>query len=123
MTETKEIPQVIAERYLSSLTGYVSTVRNAIAAMPGTSQSAVWQQRVLPVLESRLATTQMALTHSSIGNHQPLADSALQSLSLARDIDGYATNFAGKEFAAQLEEKLRMVVFAAWQVCQSAGAV
>ena len=41
----------------------------------------------------------------------------------ARDMDGYSLGFAGKELAEQFEDRRRLVVFAAWQVCETAGVV
>jgi hypothetical protein len=122
MTETKTIPQTAADRYLESLTAFIGTIRNAVAT-GNSSQSALWRHKALPPLETQLAAAREAMAHHAIGNQQPLIDQALQSRFLARDMDGYPLNFAGEELAVQLTEKQRLVVYAAWQVCQSAGAV
>jgi hypothetical protein len=121
MQKTKEIPQATAERYLATLAKLVSIAREAVASS-GAQQSALWRHKVLPVLEGQLSAAQEAQAHFAIGNQQLLVDRARGSLSLARDMDGYSLNFAGESFAAKLEEQRRLVVFAAWQVCESAGA-
>ncbi len=116
------IPQPLADHYLAAITDLINTAHQAIAA-GNTPQSALWQQKLLPVLETRLFAAKTALTHHAIGDENPLLAHALQSRFLARDMDGYPLDFAGEEFAAQLKEKQQMIVYAAWQVCQSAGAV
>ena len=123
MIETQTIPQPIAERYLITLKQFVSTVRTAIGSAGGSPQSAGWQRTVLPLLESRMAAAETALSHHAIGDQQPLVSLAMKSRFLAREIDGYSLRFAGENFGVQLEEQLRLVVFAAWQVCESAGVV
>jgi hypothetical protein len=122
MTEAQTIPQAIADRYLATLTTLVTKGSEAVAAS-SSPQAIVWKQKVLPLLQLRLTAAKSAAAHYAIGDEQPLVVQAKQSLSLARDIDGYSMNFAGEEFATQLTEAQRLVVFAAWQVCQSAGAV
>jgi hypothetical protein len=126
MTGAETIPQVIpqplAERYLAMLTELVSVAHQAIAASKS-PQAAVWRQKLIPLLETRLFAAKTAMAHLAIGDENPLLAHALQSRFLARDLDGYPLDFAGEEFAAQLKEKQQFVVYAAWQVCQSAGAV
>jgi hypothetical protein len=123
MQGNKEIPQATAERYLITLKELVSIARKAIAATQDEQQSALWQRKVLLLLEGQFSAAQQAQAHYAIGNQKPLVDRARRSLSLARDMDGYSLNFAGETFAAQFVEQRRLVVFAAWQVCESAGAI
>lgn len=78
---------------------------------------------MLPLLENRLRDAQTALAHHAIGDQDPLVTIALKSRFLARDMDGYSLGFAGKELAEQFEDRRRLVVFAAWQVCDTAGVV
>ena len=123
MIETQIIPQGTAEGYLTTLKQFVSTARTAIASTGGAPPSAGWQRTVLPLLESRMAAAETALAHHAIGDQQPLVSLAMKSRFLAREIDGYSLRFAGEKYGNQLEEQLRLVVFAAWQVCESAGVV
>jgi len=126
MTETQIIPQVIpqplADHYLATMTDLISTAHQAVDGSTS-AQANVWSQKLLPVLETRLFAAKTALIHHSIGDENPLLAHALRSRFLARDMDGYPLDFAGEEFASQLKEKQQLVVFAAWQICQSAGAV
>ena len=123
MIVTQTIPQPDAERYLNALKGLVGTVRSAIGAAGGSSQSSGCRQNLLPLLESRLSAAQTALAHHAIGDQEPLVNIALKSRYLARETDGYSLGFAGEEKATQYEDRRRLVVFAAWQVCQAAGVV
>jgi hypothetical protein len=126
MTGVEAIPQVIpqplAEGYLARLTELISLAHQAIDASTS-SQAAVWRQKLVPLLETRLFAGKTAMIHLSIGDENPLLAHALQSRFLARDMDGYPFDFAGEELAVQLKEKQQLVVYAAWHVCQSAGAV
>jgi hypothetical protein len=126
MTEEQTIPQTIpqplADRYIAMFTELISVAHQAIAASKS-SQAIIWQQRLLPLLETRLFAAKTAMAHLAIGDEKPLIAHALHSRFLARDLDGYPFDFAGEEFAQQLKEKQQFVVFAAWQVCDSAGAV
>jgi hypothetical protein len=126
MTEAPILPQVIpqpfAERYLAVLTDLIFTAHQAVEASKS-PQANVWRQKLLPLLETRLFAAKTALAHHAIGDENPLLAHALQSRFLARDMDGYPLDFAGESFAEQLKEKQQLVVYAAWQVCQSAGAV
>lgn len=123
MIVTQAIPQPIAERYLDALKELVSTVRSALATAGKAQQTSGWRQKMLPLLENRLAAAQTALAHHVIGDQEPLVSLALKSRYLARDTDGYSLGFAGEELAAQYEDQRRLVVFAAWQICESAGVV
>jgi len=123
IVETQTIPQPVAERYLLALKSLVSTVHTALMAAGGSPQSQGLQQKILPLLESRLSAAQTALAHHAIGDQEPLVSIALKSRFLARETDGYSLNFAGGELATQFEDRRRLVVFAAWQVCESAGVV
>ena len=126
MTGAQTIPQVIpqplADHYVAMLTGLISLAHHAVD-ISDSPRAGVWRQNLLPLLDSRLFAAKTAMTHLAIGDENPLLALALQSRFLARDTDGYPFDFAGEEFAAQLKEKQQLVVFAAWQVCQSAGAV
>lgn len=126
MTGEQTIPQVIpqpmADRYVAMLSELIAVAHQAIAAGPS-PQAAVWRQKLVPLLETRLFAAKTAMAHLAVGDENPLLAHALQSRFLARDMDGYSFDFAGEEFAAQIKEKQQLVVFAAWQVCQSAGAV
>jgi hypothetical protein len=123
MVVTQAIPHPIAERYLNALKELVSTVRSALAAAGNLPQTSGWRQNMLPLLENRLAAAQTAMAHHAIGDQEPLVSLALKSRYLARDTDGHSLGFAGEELAAQYEDRRRLVVFAAWQVCESAGVV
>jgi hypothetical protein len=112
----------LAEGYLARLTELISLAHQAIEASTS-SQAAVWRQKLVPLLETRLFAGKTAMIHLSIGDENPLLAHALQSRFLARDMDGYPFDFAGEELAVQLKEKQQLVVYAAWHVCQSAGAV
>jgi len=126
MTEAPIIPQVIsqplADRYLAAMTDLITTAHQAVDVSQS-SQAGLWRQKVLPLLDSRLFAAKTAMTHLAIGDENPMLAHALHSRFLARDIDGYPLDFAGEEFAMQLKEKLQLVVYAAWQICQSAGVV
>jgi hypothetical protein len=123
MVVTQTIPQPVAERYLNALKALVSTVRTALGAAGDLPQASGWQKNMLPLLENRLRDAQTALAHHAIGDQDPLVTIALKSRFLARDMDGYSLGFAGKELAEQFEDRRRLVVFAAWQVCETAGVV
>ncbi len=123
MIETQFIPNDTAERYVSAMRGLVSTVHSALDAAGNPPPPSGWQQKILPLLENRLAAAQTALAHHAIGDEEPLIHIALKSRFLARDTDGYTLGFAGEELAKQFEDRRRLVVFAAWQVCESAGVV
>ena len=123
MVVTQTIPQPVAERYHNALKALVSTVRTALGAAGDLPQTSGWQKNMLPLLENRLRDTQTALAHHAIGDQDPLVTIALKSRFLARDMDGYSLSFAGKELAEQFEDRRRLVVFAAWQVCDTAGVV
>jgi len=126
MTEAPIIPQVIpqplADHYIAMMNDLISTAHLAVEARDS-QQAAVWRRKLLPLLDTRLFAAKTALTHLAIGDENPLLAHALQSRFLARDMDGYPLDFAGDEFAAQLKEKQQLVVYAAWQICQAAGAV
>lgn len=121
MPAAQEIPQAVAERYVAALQALVTTARAAISN-GHTAQSKVFGEKVLPVLESRLAASGDAAAHFAIGHQQPLLEAALPLRFLARDMDGYSLEFAGEPFATQLKERQRLVVLAAWQLCHAAGA-
>ncbi|HYK35011.1 hypothetical protein [Alloacidobacterium sp.] len=123
VTVTQTIPQPVAERYLNALKGLISTVRSALGAAGNAPQSSGWKKDMLPLLENRLTAAQIAMAHHAIGDQEPLVDLALKSRYLARETDGYSLGFAGEELATQYEDRRRLVVFAAWQVCESAGVV
>lgn len=118
------IPQLVADCFLAALSSLVSIGREAVAAaLPqGLAQASVWQKKIQPLLEARLSAAQAASTHFAIGRQQPLLAEALPLRFLARDTDGYALDFAGEAFATELTQRRRLVVLAAWQVCQAAGA-
>ena len=126
MTGEQTIPQVIpqplADRYITVLNELISVAQQAVAST-NSSQASVWRQKLVPLLDSRLFAAKTAMFHLAIGDENPLLAHALQSRFLARDLDGYSLDFAGSEFAMQLKEKQQLVVYAAWQVCHSAGAV
>ncbi|HEX3470147.1 MAG TPA: hypothetical protein VHT28_03090 [Silvibacterium sp.] len=126
MTEEQTIPQVIpqplADRYLAVMTDLISIAHQAVD-VSDSPQAGVWRQKLLPLLDSRLFAAKTAMIHLAIGDENPLLAHALQSRFLARDMDGYPLDFAGEKFAEQLKEKQQFVVYAAWQICQSAGVV
>ena len=116
------IPQAMADRYVALLNELISLAHEA-SDVSTSPQAAVWRQKLVPLLDSRLFAARTAMFHLTVGDENPLLAHALQSRFLARDMDDYSFDFAGGEFAAQLKEKQRLVVYAAWQVCHAAGAV
>lgn len=122
MAETQGISKAIADRYVTTVAALAAKVSEAIAAS-SSAQAAVWRQKVLPNLELMHTAAKSAAAHYAIGDEQPLVVHAKQALSLSRDMDGYSMDFAGEEFAKQLKQAQQLVVFAAWHVCQSAGAI
>lgn len=123
MIITQTIPQPVADRYFASIKGLAETLHAALDAASSAPEAAGLNQQILPLVEDRLKTAQIALTHHAIGDQEPLISLALKSRYLARETDGYSLSFAGPELATQFEDRRRMVVFSAWQVCQSAGVV
>ena len=123
MVVTQAIPEAVAERYFSALKGLVSTVRSALGKAGSAPQATGWRQNMLPLFENRLREAETAMAHHAIGDQEPLVSLALKSRYLARETDGYSLRFAGDELAAQYEDRRRLVVFAAWQICESAGVV
>jgi hypothetical protein len=123
MIQTLEMQEVAADRYIAAFRGFVALVKQAIATSGDFQQASVWERKVLAVFEQQLSALQPARAHLAIGDDQPLIGLAMKSTSIARDMDGYSLMFAGEELAKQLEEQRRVVVFAAWQFCESAGAV
>jgi hypothetical protein len=121
MTATQAIPEATAERFVTTLTALVETVQAAIAGSDS-SQAALWRRKVLPLLEGRLSAARTAAAHFAIGDEQPLVEAALPLRFLARDLDGYSLDFAGADAAQEYEKRRRLVVYAAWQVGQAAGA-
>jgi hypothetical protein len=123
MLVSQTIPQPVAERYLNALKGLVLTVQAALRNAGNAPQSAGCKQKILPLLEERLQAAQTAMMHHAIGDQDPLITLALKSRYLARETDGYSLAFAGEDLAAQYDDRRRLVVFAAWQVCEAAGVV
>jgi len=121
-TVPQVIPQALADRYIAMLNDLILLAHQACAASKS-QQAAVWRQKLMPLLDTRLFAAKTAMFHLTIGDENPLLAHALQSRFLARDMDGYPLDFAGSDFATQLKEKQQLVVYAAWQVCHSAGAV
>ena len=122
MMAAQAIPEATAQRFVTTLTALLESVRGAIAGSDS-AQAGVWRRKVLPLLEGHLAAAKKAAAHFAIGDEQPLVDTALPLRFLARDLDGYSLDFAGADAARQYEERRRLVVYAAWQVGQAAGAV
>lgn len=123
MVITQTIPQPVAERYFNALKGLVLTMQAAIRNAGSAPQASGCRQKLLPLLEERLQAAQVAMAHHAIGDQDPLISLALKSRYLARETDGYSFGFAGETLAKQYEDRRRLVVFAAWQVCESAGVV
>lgn len=122
MTQPQPIPEQLVERYVAALTALVSVAREAVTA-GASPQAALWQRKILPMLEARLSTAKTAEAHYAIGHQQPLLDAALPLRFLARDMDGYSLDFAGVALAQQLRQQRQLVVYAAWQVGHAAGAI
>jgi hypothetical protein len=122
MTATHAIPEATAERFVTTLTALVTGVREAVAGS-SSAQAGAWRRKILPQLEGRLDAARRAQAQFAIGDEQGLVDAALPLRFLARDLDGYSLDFAGADAARQYEERRRLVVYAAWQVGQAAGAV
>lgn len=123
VTVTQTIPQPVAERYLNALKGLVLTVQSALRIAGNAPQSSGCRQKILPLLEERLQIAQTAMAHHAIGDQDQLINLALKSRYLARETDGYSLVFAGNDLASQFEDRRRLVVFAAWQICEAAGVV
>jgi hypothetical protein len=123
MIVTQSIPPAIAERYLASLKGLASTVHAAVDPPDHAPQASGCRSHVLPLIENQLSAAQVAMNHYAIGDQEPLISLALRSRYLARETDGHSLAFAGQELAAQYEDRRRMIVFSAWQVCEAAGVV
>ena len=123
MVITQTIPQPVAERYFSALKGLALTVQSALRTAGNAPQAEGCRQRMLPMLEERLKAAETAMAHHAIGDQDPLIGLALKSRYLARETDGYSLAFAGEETAAQFEDRRRLVVFAAWNLCEVAGVV
>ncbi|HVW78759.1 MAG TPA: hypothetical protein VHB45_14195 [Alloacidobacterium sp.] len=123
MIITQTIPQALADHYLASLKAFVETIQAALADSESAPQATGLRRQILPLIEDRLRAAQVALHHHAIGDQEPLIALALKSRYLARETDGYSFTFAGSELATQYEDCRRMVVFSAWQICQSAGVV
>jgi len=121
MPAMPEIPEAIVHRYVVALQALVTTARAAVST-GSTPQAKPWREKMLPMLEGRLAAVEDAAAHFAIGHQQPLLEAALPLRFLARDMDGYSLEFAGEPFATQLKERQRLVVLAAWQLCHAAGA-
>lgn len=122
MRETGGISEATAERYVATVAALAAKAREAVDAS-FSPQGMVWKQKILPMLEVRRTAAQAAATHFAIGDERPLVTQAKQSLALGREMDGYSMDFAGEKYATELKQVQQFVVFAAWQVCQSAGAV
>lgn len=123
MVITQSIPQAVAVRYFDALKGLVLTVQAALRNAGNAPQASGCRQKILPLLEERFQTAQTAMAHHAIGDQDPLISLALKSRYLARETDGYSLGFAGEALEKQFEDRRRLVVFAAWQVCESAGVV
>lgn len=121
MTQEAAVRPQEAERFANTFAEFVGGVRTAIAlAPPGHPEVVRWQGRALPVLGRDLDEAHAAIESYRAGDARPLVRSAAAALSLAKNLDGFSMNFAGEETGKQLEEKLRLVVMAAWQVKSAA---
>lgn len=121
MTQVGRIPSQAADRFVHTFAEFVEGLRTAIAlAPPGDTEAVRWQRRALPLLGRDLDEAHAASESFRAGDAQPLVQSATAALSLAKNLDGLSMNFAGEETGKQLEEKLRLVVMAAWQVKSAA---
>lgn len=117
MAQTSSIPSQAAERFAHTFEEFVTTLRTALALAPEEHpEVSRWQKKALPLLNRDLDRVNAATKSYKAGNDGPLVQAASSSLSLAKDLDGFSLNFAGEETGRQLEEKLRFVVMAAWQV-------
>ena len=121
MAQVGTIPSQVADRFANTFTEFVGGLRAATAlADPGNPEVLRWQRRALPLLGRDLDDVNAAIESYRAGDAQPLVTSASAALSLAKNLDGLSMNFAGEETGKQLEEKLRLVVMAAWQVRSAA---
>lgn len=121
MAQVQTIPSQAADRFVHTFAEFVEGLRTATAlAVPGNREVSRWQRRALPLLGRDLDEANAAIRSYRVGEADPLMRSASAALSLAKNLDGLSMNFAGEETAKQLEEKLRLVVMAAWQVKSAA---
>lgn len=117
MAQVSTIPPQAAERFAYTFEEFVATLRTALALAPEEhAEVSRWQKKALPLLNRDLERVNAAAKSYTAGDASPLAQTASSALSLAKDLDGFSLSFAGEETARQLEEKLRFVVMAAWQV-------
>ena len=117
MAQASTIPPQAADRFAHTFDEFVTTLRTALALAPEEhADVSRWQKKALPLLSRDLERVNAAAKSYTGGDAGPLAQTASSALSLAKDLDGFPLNFAGEETARQLEEKLRFVVMAAWQV-------
>lgn len=115
------IPRQAADRFALTFEEFVAGVRGALARSPGHPGVPRWQQEALPLLSRDLAEVQTAMKSYEAGNPEPLRAAASSALSLARKMDGFPLDFAGKETGDKIAEQRRFVVMAAWQVLHSAS--
>ena len=117
MAQASTIPPQAADRFAHTFEEFVTTLRTALALAPEEhADVSRWQKKALPLLNRDLERVNAAAKSYKAGDATPLVQTASSALSLAKDLDGFSLSFAGEETARQLEEKLRFVVMAAWQV-------
>lgn len=123
MAQASAIPPQATDRFAQTFEEFIITLRTALALAPEENPEVVrWQKKALPLLNRDLERVNAAEKSYKAGDGMPLVQTASSALSLAKDLDGFSLSFAGEETKQQLEEKLRFVVMAAWQVaCASRG--
>jgi hypothetical protein len=121
------IPQATAERFAKAFSAFVDAVWAAVAeaagnpALSSTPALLAWQTKALPLLEQENASIQKAMALFLIGEERTLVRLAAEERGLAKNLDGFALNFAGEERAKTLDRLETAVVVAAYQLCQAAG--
>jgi len=117
MAQVSTIPPQAVDRFAHTFDEFVTTLRTALPLAPEEhAEVSRWQKKALPLLNRDLDRVNAAAKSYTAGDAGPLVQAASSALSLAKDLDGFSLSFAGEETARQLEEKLRFVVMAAWQV-------
>jgi hypothetical protein len=123
---TPPIPQTLAERFAKAFAAFVDAVRAAVQEnitnppIANTSSFLAWQTGALPRLEQQNAEVQNAWARYLIGEERTIATLAAGARGLAKQLDGYALEFAGPERAQLLDKLETAVVVAASQLCTAA---
>src|SRR5579862_2946065 len=112
---------LLVDRFVAAYGQLAAAVRTAVEKQqsdPLARPSAwmPWRDRVLPLLEKRLAAIRSAAASSRDVDSSTIRAYAQQECGLARNLDSYNPAFAGPGVQAQLEELVTLVVQAAYRV-------